>query len=128
MFYLILYIYLSIIYGPFINYIGKIKTNYINKDNKYLLLYNLSNISNIQEYFKYILCILLLITICLIYYDHIQTKSQSFIIYIFVFIHIYLIYLFLNIKNIPTYIYKILEYSGIIISIFYLFQLIILLY
>ena len=78
----------------------------------------------------YIICILFLITICLLYYDNItfNQESKSSIIYIIVFIHIYLIYLFINETNIPNYIYKILEYSGFVISIFYLFQLIILLY
>ena len=126
LFTLLLYIYLSIIYGPLINFISKIKSSNI-KDYEKLLVYNMPNI---DKYSKYIICILFLITICLLYYDNItfNQESKSSIIYIIVFIHIYLIYLFINETNIPNYIYKILEYSGFVISIFYLFQLIILLY
>ena len=126
LFTLLLYIYLSIIYGPLINFISKIKSSNI-KDYEKLLVYNMPNI---EKYSKYIICILFLITICLLYYDNItfNQESKSSIIYIIVFIHIYLIYLFINETNIPNYIYKILEYSGFVISIFYLFQLIILLY
>lgn len=126
LFTLLLYIYLSIIYGPLVNFISKIKSSNI-KDYEKLLVYN---IPNIKKYSKYIICILFLITICLLYYDNItfNKESKSSIIYIIVFIHIYLIYLFINETNIPNYIYKILEYSGFVISILYLFQLIILLY
>lgn len=129
---IIFYVYLSTIYGPYLNYMGNLENKSIKQTNNYtLLINNLSNINNIKKYIKHIACILFLITICLLYYDYIETKStksNKYIVYLTIGIHIYLIYLFLSVDQIPLFVYNIIEYSGLVISIFYLYNLIILLY
>ena len=112
---LLIHLYFSIIYGPYLNYIGTNKKNIEKNENLNIILISI-----------------LACAIIILLYDINNKNNNNIIIYSIIFIHIYLIYIFItnrnNIDNISNNLFQILDYYGIIVSIVYLYKLLIKLY